>query len=105
MTEQTTPDRADTETLGVDSGTGPAALPAAGHGAGKSGEVTVLARFHPDGLINSISHRPEQLDPQEWFDRLCLAVPTTYQPLAGGRGAFRIQSDVFDVIWQEAMTG
>jgi len=98
MTEQTTPVSKDTETLGVDSGTGAAALPAAGNGS----EVTILARFHPDGLINTINHRPEHLDPQEWFDRLCLVAPTTYQPLAGGRGAFRIPCDAFDVIWREA---
>lgn len=71
------------------------------HGGGKRAEVVIHARFHPNGLVNTINQRPEQLSPQDWFDYLCHAAPTTYQPLAGGRGAFRIPSDDFDVILRE----
>ncbi|WP_245276309.1 hypothetical protein [Methylocapsa aurea] len=72
-----------------------------GRGDGKLGEVIIHARFHPTGLVNSINQRPEHLSPQEWFDRLCRAAPLAYQPLAGGRGVFRIKSDIFDAIWKE----
>lgn len=61
-------------------------------------DVVVNARFSPNGLIDTITHRPEQLSAQEWFDRLCHAAPEAYHPLAGGRGAFKIPCDRFDAI-------
>jgi hypothetical protein len=61
-------------------------------------DMVINARFHANGLVDTITSRPDQLTPQEWFDRLCRAAPQTYQPLAGGRGAFRIPSDLFDSI-------
>ncbi|WP_026606831.1 hypothetical protein [Methylocapsa acidiphila] len=73
-------------------------------GAGPN-EVIIHARFHPNGLINTINHRPEPLSPQEWFDRLCHAAPDTYQPLSGGRGAFRIPNDLFALIWETYAEG
>lgn len=74
-------------------------IPARRDGAGAtggSGDIVINARFLPNGLVDTITHRPEQLSPQEWFDRLCYAVPQTYQPLAGGRGCFRISKDALD---------
>ncbi len=66
------------------------------------GEVIIHVRFHPNGKVNTVNHRPDRVSPQDWFDLLCRrAAPSSYQALAGGRGVFRIQSDVFDAIWQE----
>jgi hypothetical protein len=70
------------------------------HGGGVLAEVVVNVRFQPNGLVNTINQRPGRLSPQEWFDILCRAAPLTYQPLSGGRGAFRIGGDDFDVILQ-----
>jgi hypothetical protein len=64
------------------------------------GEVIIHVRFHPNGRVNTVNHRPDQVSPQDWFDLLCRAAPSSYQALAGGRGVFRIQSDVFDGVWQ-----
>lgn len=71
------------------------------HGEEKRGEVVIHVRFHPTGLVNTINQRPDHLSAQDWFDRLCRAAPSTYQPLSGGRAAFRIPSHVFDAIWRE----
>jgi hypothetical protein len=75
--------------------------PAAHHGAGKPAEVIIHVRFHPTGLVNTINQRPEHISPQEWFDRLCRAAPLSYQPLSGGRAAFRISSEAFEVILRD----
>jgi hypothetical protein len=75
------------------------AAPAKGnHGGGARAEVVINVRFQPNGLVNTINQRPDRLSPQEWFDFLCRAAPLAYQPLSGGRGAFRIASDDFDVV-------
>lgn len=71
---------------------------------GTSGDIVVQARFFPNGLVDTISFRPDPLSPQEWFDRLCSAVPQSYQPLAGGRGAFRIPSDLLETLRSESAT-
>lgn len=68
-------------------------------------DVVVYARFLPNGLVETINYRPEQLSPQEWFDRLCLAAPHAYQPLAGGRGVFRLPSGVLEALWSERAVG
>lgn len=75
--------------------------PAQQHGT--TSDVVVNARFLPNGRVDTITHRPTQLSPQEWFDRLCLAAPQTYQPLAGGRGAFRLPAAELDVIQRESV--
>jgi len=97
-------DQSDAETTLAETKTKTAEAPSAAatkHGGGKLGEVVIHVRFHPTGLVNTINQRPEYLSPQDWFDRLCRAAPLTYQPLSGGRGAFRIPSDDFDVILSE----
>jgi hypothetical protein len=71
---------------------------------GASRDIVVNARFRPDGLVDAITHRPEPLSPQEWFDRLCCAVPQSYQPLAGGRGAFRIAGALLEALQREPIT-
>lgn len=65
------------------------------------GEVIIHVRFHPNGRVNTVNHRPESVSPQDWFDLLCRAAPSSYQALAGGRGVFRIPSNQLDAIWQD----
>jgi hypothetical protein len=69
------------------------------------GEVVVDVRFHPNGLVNTINHRPENLSPQGWFDRLCHADPKAYRALSGGRGTFLFSHNEFDAILARAVTG
>lgn len=76
-----------------------------GSSAAQGADIVINARFRPNGLVETITYRPEQLSAQEWFDRLCAAVPQAYQPLAGGRGAFRIPSEVLDAIRHECVVG
>ncbi len=67
---------------------------------GKRGEVVVNVRFQPNGLVLSINHKPEHLGAQEWFDRLCRVSGTNFMSLSGGRGAFTIPGDMFQLIWE-----
>lgn len=52
--------------------------------------VVIHLRFAPDGTVAEISERPAPLAPQAWFDFLSEKAGTVYQPLAGGRGVFRL---------------
>ena len=52
--------------------------------------VLVHVRFAPNGVVVEISERPAALSPQEWFNSLCDKASDAYQPLAGGRGVFRL---------------
>jgi hypothetical protein len=65
---------------------------------GKCDEVLIHVRFHPNGLVNTIDHCPENLSLQDWFYRLCYAAPANYQVFAGGRGVFRMQRSCFEAI-------
>ena len=56
-------------------------------------KVLIHVRFAPNGTVVEISERPKALSPQEWFDSLCDKAGTTYQPLSGGRGVFRLTVD------------
>lgn len=71
------------------------------YGSGSEGEVIIDVRFYPTGRVNTINQRPLDLEPQDWFDRLCKKFPADYRPLAGGRGTFRIASDRFTAMLQE----
>lgn len=62
------------------------------------GDVVVNVRFLPNGLVNTITHRPDHLSPQAWFDHLCHSAPGNYRPLSGGRGTFVITVDDFTPI-------
>jgi len=64
-------------------------------------EIIIDVRFYPTGRVNTINQRPVNVDPQDWFDRLCKRFPTDYRALAGGRGTFRIPSDRFTSMMQE----
>ncbi len=77
-----------------------AASSPAASGQGARGEVVVNVRFQPNGLVNMINHKPQGLNDQEWFDRLCRVASPHYMPLSGGRGAFTIPGDTFQLIWE-----
>jgi hypothetical protein len=74
-------------------------LAVAGGGEPASREVVVRVDFGPDGRIDMIYHRPLHLTPQEWFNRLRRAAPSTYRILSAERGAFHIPGKLFDAIW------
>ncbi len=67
---------------------------------GKRGEVVVNVRFKPNGLVNQINYKPEHIGDQDWFDRLCRTASPYYRALSGGRGAFSIPGDQFQIIWE-----
>lgn len=52
-------------------------------------EVVINVRFRPDGGVDQINERPAAIAPQEWFNRL-VAAGHSFEALAGGRGAFRL---------------
>ena len=56
-------------------------------------KVLIHVRFAPNGTVVEISERPKALSPQEWFNFLSDKAGTTYQPLSGGRGVFRLTMD------------
>jgi hypothetical protein len=65
------------------------------------GEVIIHARFAPNGSVVEISERPSSKTPTEWFNILCERVGTTYQPLSGGRGVFRLTRGKVDSLKAE----
>jgi hypothetical protein len=67
----------------------------------ESQNVLVHVRFAPNGAIVEISERPAGLSPQEWFNSLCDKASDVYQPLAGGRGLFRLTRTAVDAFKAE----
>jgi hypothetical protein len=59
----------------------------------ESQKVLIHVRFAPNGTVVEISERPKPMSPQEWYNCLCDKAGTTYQPLSGGRGLFRLTAD------------
>jgi hypothetical protein len=59
-------------------------------------EVMIHVRFAPDGTVTEISERPAEAAPQRWFNFLTEKVGTTFQPLSGGRGVFRVARAAVD---------
>jgi hypothetical protein len=60
--------------------------------------TTIHVRFAPDGTVTDISERPSSASPQNWFNHLSRNVGDRYQPFAGGRGLFRIDSGDLDAL-------
>jgi hypothetical protein len=56
----------------------------------ESTQVLIHVRFSPDGSVTEIGERPATLSPQQWFNTLSDGAGTSYQPLSGGRGVFRL---------------
>jgi len=67
----------------------------------ESQSVLVHVRFAPNGSVVEISERPAALSPQEWFNGLCDKASDVYQPLAGGRGVFRLTRIAVDTFKAE----
>ena len=65
-------------------------------------KVLIHLRFAPDGTVVEISERPKALSPQEWFNSLCDKAGDAYQPLAGGRGVFRLTADEVEKLKAES---
>jgi hypothetical protein len=61
-------------------------------------DVIVNVRFHKNGTVIAIDHKPENLSRQEWFYCLFRAAVANYQALMGGRGHFRIPFSKFESI-------
>jgi len=68
----------------------------------ESQNVLIHVRFAPNGAVVEISERPTALSPQEWFNSLCDKASDVYQPLAGGRGMFRLTRGAVDVFKAES---
>lgn len=68
----------------------------------ESQTVLIHVRFAPNGVVVEISERPPGLSPQEWFDILSNRASDAYQPLAGGRGVYRLTRPVVDVLKAES---
>jgi hypothetical protein len=61
-------------------------------------QILIHVRFAPDGTVTEIGERPASLTAQEWFKRLSIKAADVYEPLAGGRGVFRVQSDQLNAL-------
>jgi hypothetical protein len=53
-------------------------------------DVIIHVRFSPSGAVTDIGSRPDAVTSQKWFEYLSGKAGESYQPLAGGRGVFRI---------------
>ena len=69
----------------------------------EDGGVLIHVRFSPDGTVTEIGERPTGTDAQDWFDTLTRKAGTSYQPLSGGRGVFRVTRDQIDS-WKTAQS-
>lgn len=67
-----------------------------------SQKVLIHVRFAPNGTVVEISERPTAVSPQQWYDCLCNEAGTTYQPLSGGRGVFRLTADEVETFKAES---
>jgi hypothetical protein len=68
----------------------------------ESQNVLIHVRFAPNGAVVEISERPTALSPQEWFNYLSDRAANAYQPLAGGRGVFRLTRGPLDALKAES---
>ena len=64
--------------------------------------IVIHVRFAPNGEVTEIGERPASLAPQQWFDLLSRRREAAYQPLAGGRGVFRLTRGVLDALKAES---
>ncbi len=65
--------------------------------------VLIHVRFAPDGVVCEIGEKPTTISEQEWFKRLNDKAGDTFQPLAGGRGVFRLERARFDALKAAAL--
>ena len=67
------------------------------------GQILIHVRFAPDGVVNTIGEKPSTISEQEWFRRLSFQAGDVYQPLAGGRGVFRVARARLDALKAAAL--
>ena len=65
-------------------------------------KVLIHVRFAPSGQVTEIGERPPVLAQQDWFNTLSTRAGGSYQPLAGGRGVFRLTRDEIAGLQQAA---
>jgi hypothetical protein len=53
--------------------------------------ILIHVRFAADGAVVAIGEKPPTISGEEWFKRLNAKAGDVYQPLAGGRGVYRIE--------------
>jgi hypothetical protein len=68
----------------------------------ESQNLIIHVRFAPNGTVVEISERPPALSPQDWFNCLSERAGTSYAPLSGGRGVFRLTRGQIDAIKAES---
>lgn len=59
----------------------------------ENAEVILHASFATDGTCVSIAEKPVWASPQQWYSLLCKLSVNAYEPLAGGRGVFRLSKE------------
>jgi hypothetical protein len=64
----------------------------------EDGQVIVHVRFAPDGTVREIGERPAGATATAWFNRLSNRAASSYQPLSGGRGLFRLTRGEIDAL-------
>ncbi len=67
----------------------------------ESHDVLIHVRFAPNGAVVEIGERPAGLSGQDWFFLLSDKAGNAFQPLAGGRGVFRLSRDGVDALKAE----
>lgn len=60
--------------------------------------------FRNNGSVKGITHSPEGLNPQDWFNFLSRTTRDCYESLSGGRGVFRFESGVIEDLRKQATT-
>ena len=67
------------------------------------GPILIHVRFAADGVVSEIGEKPTTIDEQEWFKRLNAKAGDVFQPLAGGRGVFRLERERLDALKAAAL--
>ncbi len=65
--------------------------------------ILIHVRFAPKGDVIAIGEKPTTIGEQEWFKRLNAKAGDVYQPLAGGRGVFRLEQARLDALKAAAL--
>ncbi|VTZ25159.1 conserved hypothetical protein [Methylocella tundrae] len=65
--------------------------------------LIIHVRFAPDGSVTEIGERPSGLDAQQWFNRLSDKAGSSFQALSGGRGFFRLGTEVVTALKAAAL--
>ncbi len=65
--------------------------------------VLIHVRFAANGEVSVIGEKPATISEQEWFKRLNNKAGDVYQPLAGGRGVFRLARARLDALKAAAL--